>query len=46
VSVANGHVYVGTSDGTIELLEVKPAGKNAMAAIDWARGLRGETVLS
>lgn len=46
VSVANGHVYIGTSDGTIELLEVKPAGKNAMAAIDWARGLRGETVLS
>jgi methionyl-tRNA formyltransferase len=46
VTVANGHVYVGTSDGTIELLEVKPAGKNTMPAIDWARGLRGETVLS
>lgn len=46
VVVANGHVYVGTSDGTVELLEVRPAGKNTMPAIDWARGLRGETVLS
>lgn len=46
VSVANGHVYIGTGDGTIELLEVKPAGKNAMSAMDWARGLRDETVLA
>lgn len=46
VTVSNGHVYIGTGDGTIELLEVKPAGKNTMAAIDWARGLRGETVLA
>ncbi|MFM2412675.1 MAG: methionyl-tRNA formyltransferase [Actinomycetota bacterium] len=45
VSVANGHVYIGTGDGTIELMSVKPAGKNAMSAIDWARGLRGESVL-
>ena len=45
ISVANGHVYVGTGDGTIELITVKPAGKTDMTAIDWARGLRGETVL-
>lgn len=45
VTVVNGHVFIGTGDGTIELLTVKPAGKNAMAAADWARGLRGETVL-
>ncbi|MEN9739850.1 MAG: methionyl-tRNA formyltransferase [Actinomycetota bacterium] len=44
-SVKDGHVYIGTGDGTIELLSVKPAGKNTMLAIDWARGLRGETVL-
>lgn len=45
VTVANGHVYVGTGDGTIELVSVKPAGKNEMSAVDWARGLRGESVL-
>lgn len=46
LSVTNGHVYIGTGDGTIELVEVKPAGKTAMPAIDWARGLHGETVLA
>ena len=46
VTIDNGHVYVGTGDGTIELLTVKPAGKNAMAAMDWARGLRAEAVLT
>lgn len=44
VSVANGHVYVGTGNGSLELLTVKPAGKTVMSAIDWARGLRGVTV--
>ena len=45
VTVSNGHVYIGTGNGTIELVTVKPAGKTDMPAIDWARGLRGETVL-
>lgn len=31
-------VFVGTGAGAIELLEVQPAGKRRMAAIDWARG--------
>lgn len=32
-------VLVGTGDGPIELLRVQPAGKAAMAAADWGRGL-------
>ena len=39
--VTGEHVYVGTGDGTIELLTVKPAGKKELVAIEWARGLRG-----
>jgi methionyl-tRNA formyltransferase len=34
------HVYVGTATTAIELLTVKPAGKSAMPAAAWARGLR------
>lgn len=45
VRVENGHVYVGTGDGTIELLKVRPAGKTDMTAVEWARGLRGATAL-
>ncbi|MFZ4505996.1 MAG: hypothetical protein ACOYNK_06575, partial [Microbacteriaceae bacterium] len=33
-------VYVGTATTAVELLTVKPAGKSAMPAADWARGLR------
>ncbi|WP_040284288.1 methionyl-tRNA formyltransferase [Tessaracoccus massiliensis] len=29
--------FVGTGAGTLELLEVQPAGKRRMAAMDWAR---------
>ncbi|MDR2538700.1 MAG: methionyl-tRNA formyltransferase [Bifidobacteriaceae bacterium] len=32
-------VFVTTSDGTIELLQVKPQSKRVMPASDWARGL-------
>ena len=33
-------VLVATSDGALELLEVQPAGKPRMNALDWARGAR------
>ncbi|MDR1767765.1 MAG: methionyl-tRNA formyltransferase [Propionibacteriaceae bacterium] len=33
-------VRVGTGDGDLELVQVQAAGKKAMAAADWARGLR------
>ena len=34
-------VLVGAADGTVLLKTVQPAGKGAMAAADWWRGLRG-----
>jgi methionyl-tRNA formyltransferase len=36
-------VLVGTGTGAIELGEVRPVGKRAMPAADWARGVRIET---
>lgn len=36
---AGGRVLVGTASHPLELLRVQPAGKPAMAAADWARGL-------
>lgn len=38
--VAAGEVRVGTLTADVVLGEVRPAGKRAMAAADWARGLR------
>lgn len=35
-----GHLYMDFSDGTLELLEIQPAGKKRMAAVDFLRGLR------
>ncbi len=41
-----GRVFAECGDGTrIELIEVQPAGKKAMAAGDWYRGLNKEVVL-
>jgi methionyl-tRNA formyltransferase len=34
------HVYVGTATAPVRLGEVQPAGKRAMPAADWARGVR------
>ena len=34
----DGRVYLGTADGSLELLTVQPEGKKAMDARDWARG--------
>ena len=39
VSQADGRVVVNTAAGVLELLEVQPAGKQAMQAKDWARGV-------
>ena len=41
VLVQSKRVYLGLSDGAVELLEVKPDGKRAMAASAWAAGLQG-----
>lgn len=38
--VANGDVLVGTGDGTLQLLEVVPAGRAPQPAGDWVRGWR------
>lgn len=35
-----GHLYMDFADGTLELLEIQPAGKKRMAATDYMRGLR------
>ncbi|MFM5951768.1 MAG: methionyl-tRNA formyltransferase, partial [Micrococcales bacterium] len=39
VKFENGKVLVDTAAGTIELLEVQPAGKKAMPAKEWAKGV-------
>lgn len=44
VSSIDGSVVVGCQDGVIRLVEVQPAGKNRMSALDWYRGLKSETV--
>ena len=36
----SGRVYVGTGNGILELIQVRPAGKSALQAADWFRGLR------
>lgn len=38
--LSSGQALCGTVDGVIELVQVQPAGKRAMAAADWLRGLR------
>ncbi|WP_432573126.1 methionyl-tRNA formyltransferase [Kineococcus sp. SYSU DK005] len=40
VVVEKRRVLVGTGDGLVELGQVQPAGKRAMPAVDWARGVR------
>ncbi len=41
-----GRVYVGTGSVPLELLDVQPAGKLAMPAADWWRGLDGSPVVA
>jgi methionyl-tRNA formyltransferase len=40
ISLVDGSVLVGTATSAVELLEVTPAGKKAMAAVAWANGAR------
>ena len=40
LDVAKGAVHVGTATGPVRLGEVKPHGRKAMPAADWARGVR------
>lgn len=42
VAFVDKRVLVGTGAGTVVLTTVQPAGKGAMAAADWWRGLRTE----
>ena len=42
VKVRKGHVFLGCSDGSLELDRVKPDGKREMDAGAWAAGLRGD----
>lgn len=37
-------LYLGCVTGSLELVSVQPAGKQAMSAMDWFRGLRQEEV--
>lgn len=41
VGIGRHEVRVGTGDGCVVLGTVQPQGRAAMAAADWARGLRG-----
>jgi methionyl-tRNA formyltransferase len=41
-----GRVYIGTGSVPLELVDVQPAGKRAMPAADWWRGLDGSTVVA
>ncbi|GAA3584231.1 methionyl-tRNA formyltransferase [Klugiella xanthotipulae] len=42
----DGQLIVGTGTTPLVLLHVQPAGKREMAATDWFRGLREETVVT
>lgn len=43
ISVDSQSVVIGFSDGGLSLITVQPAGKTAMTASDWARGLPNPT---
>lgn len=46
VRIDSNRVLVGAGGGTqLELLEVQPAGKKAMSALDWSRGIREQVTL-
>ena len=44
ISSVSQKLYLGCAAGSVELLSVQPAGKQAMSAMDWFRGLRQEVV--
>ena len=45
LAAAPAGVHAGTGDGAVLLTRVQPAGKAAMSAADWFRGLRGDVRL-
>ncbi|SDQ07464.1 methionyl-tRNA formyltransferase [Microbacterium sp. cf332] len=44
IRLVGKEVLVGTSDGTVSLLTVQPAGRGAMPAADWWRGQRAASL--
>ncbi len=40
LKVSNGKVWLGTSEGSLELITVQPEGKGSMKALYWEKGLR------
>lgn len=42
VASTKSSLFIGTSDGELEILSVIPQGKSEMGAADWARGVRVE----
>ena len=44
IRLVAGKVVASFSDGSLELIEVQPAGKNPMNAVDWWRGQRTQEV--
>lgn len=42
VATTKSSLFIGTSDGSLEILSVIPQGKSEMGASDWARGVRVE----
>lgn len=46
VAAEGKRILVGTGDRALELVTVQPAGKRAMPAVDWWRGINGQAVLS
>lgn len=45
VEATKREVWVGTGTGAVRLSEVRPAGRRAMPAADWVRGLRADGLL-
>jgi methionyl-tRNA formyltransferase len=45
INVVNEKMYVGTSDGIIEILELTPAGRNSMTGAEFVRGLTSKVGL-
>lgn len=41
ISKIGNQIFVGCKNGSLELLQVQPAGKMRMASTDWFRGLQG-----
>lgn len=46
IRLIDGRVLVGTSTEPLELIDVQPAGKRVMSALDWWRGLSAESVVA